>query len=123
VSAHILGPARLAMYRTRSNNVRKFRTPGGRLSVQYIAKRAGPRICADTRVELHGIGCHTKTKFKNLPKRKRTVTRAYGGSLSAEAVRHRILRAFFNDELRVIKQGANQAKRTTKRKQGGQRKK
>ena len=58
----------------------------------------------------------TKTTFKNLPKRRRTVTRAYGGYLSHEAVRHRILRAFFNEELRVIKQGAVQrkAKKATK---------
>ena len=52
----------------------------------------------------------TKTVFKNLPNRRRTVTRIYGGYLSAEAVRHRILRAFFNEELRVIKQGASQKK-------------
>jgi len=38
------------------------------------------------------------------------VTRAYGGYLSHEAVRHRILRAFFNEELRVIKHGASQRK-------------
>ncbi len=54
---------------------------------------------------MNGIPSYTKTVFRNLPKRRRTVTRAYGGSLSHEAVRHRILRAFFNEELRVIKQG------------------
>ena len=59
----------------------------------------------------------TKTVFKNLPNRRRTVTRKYGGYLSAEAVRHRILRAFFNEELRVIKQGAA----TKKTKKGGKR--
>jgi hypothetical protein len=58
----------------------------------------------------------TKSAFKNLPKRRRTVTRAYGGTLSAEAVRHRVLRAFFNEELKVIKQGATQRKT---RKQAG----
>jgi large subunit ribosomal protein L34e len=58
----------------------------------------------------------SKSEYKNLPKRRRTVTRAYGGSLSAEAVRHRVLRAFFNEELKVIKQGATQRKT---RKQAG----
>lgn len=62
-----------------------------------------------------------KTTFKGLPKRRRTVTRAYGGTLSAEAVRHRILRAFFNEELKVIKQGA--ATRRSGKKSGKGRKK
>ncbi len=62
---------------------------------------------------LNGIPMVTKNVFKNLPKRRRTVTRKYGGYLSAEAVRHRILRAFFNEELRIIKQGAS-LKRTKK---------
>ena len=56
----------------------------------------------------------TKNVFKNLPKRRRTVTRKYGGYLSAEAVRHRILRAFFNEELRIIKQGASTQRKAKK---------
>jgi len=76
------------------------------LTIQYRNKRVSPVTCGDTGVKLNGIPMVTKTVFKNLPKRRRTVTRAYGGYLSHEAVRHRILRAFFNEELRVIKQGA-----------------
>ena len=40
-----------------------------------------------------------KTEWKNAPKRVRTVSRTYGGVLSGGAVRHRIMRAFFNEEL------------------------
>ncbi len=63
---------------------------------------------------MNGLPCH----FKNLPRRKRTVSRAYGGSLSHEAVRHRILRSFFNEELKVIKQGASQRRAGKRSKQG-----
>ena len=80
------------------------------MTIQYRNKRVSPVTCGDSGVFLNGIPLCTKTVFKNLPKRRRTVTRKYGGYLSAEAVRHRILRAFFNEELRVIKQGASQRK-------------
>jgi large subunit ribosomal protein L34e len=109
-------------YRTRSNLVRKFRTPGGKLAIQYRNKRVARILCGDTKQELNGIPRTIKSVFKNLPKRRRTVTRAYGGSLSHEAVRHRVLRAFFNEELKVIKQGAS-AQRRVKKQAGKGRKK
>lgn len=80
------------------------------MTIQYRNKKVSGVICGDTGVKLNGIPQVTKTVFRNLPKRRRTVTRAYGGYLSHEAVRHRILRAFFNEELRVIKQGTSQRK-------------
>ena len=36
-------------------------------------------------------------------------------SLSAEAVKHRIMRAFFNEEPKCIKQGAHKAKKGKKK--------
>ena len=53
--------------------------------------------------------------WKDAPKRVRTVSRVYGGTLSAEAVKHRIMRAFFNEELKCIKQGALKAKKGKKK--------
>ncbi len=97
-------------YRTRSNVTRKIRTPGGKFTIQYRNKTPSPVICGDTKLPLQGIPSVTKSVFRNLPKRRRTVTRAYGGTLSAEAVRHRVLRSFFNEELKVIKQNAAQRK-------------
>ena len=90
------------------------------MSIQYLRKTSKQRVCGDTKLPLNGIGTYTKTQFKGLPTRKRTVSRAYGGSLSAEAVRHRILRAFFNEELKVIKSSANASRKAGKRRQGGQ---
>ena len=80
------------------------------MAIQYRNKRPSRVICGDTKLPLNGIPVVTKSVFKNLPKRRRTVTRAYGGSLSHEAVRHRVLRSFFNEELKVIKQSAAQRK-------------
>lgn len=92
-------------YHTKSNKLKRFRTPGGKLAFQKIAKVRNPIRCGDTGVVLNGIKRLNKCQWKNAPKRCRTVSRAYGGVLCAEAVRHRIMRAFFNDELRGIKFG------------------
>jgi len=97
--------------RTRSNKVRKFRTPGGKLSIQYTSKRNALRVCGDTQVPLNGISRARNAQFRNLSKKSRTVSRPYGGSLSHEAVKHRIMRAFFNEELKVLKQGATTSKK------------
>ena len=100
-------------YRTKSNEVRKFRTPGGKLSIQYMTKAVKRLTCSETGQYLNGIPVLTKSKFKALPKTQRTVSRPYGGSLCGGAVRSRIMRAFFNEEMRVIKQAA-QARRKNK---------
>lgn len=41
--------------------------------------------------------------MKRIAKRKRTVSRPYGGCLSANAVKERIIRAFLVEEVKVIK--------------------
>jgi large subunit ribosomal protein L34e len=42
-------------YATRSNVVRKLRTPGGKVTVQYVTKKANPVKCGDTGVPLQGV--------------------------------------------------------------------
>jgi len=96
---------------------------------QIITKAAkGPR-CGDTGVALNGVRCSATlfcdgtcccqfmcalpgllqiprlrpTEYARIPKHDRTVTRAYGGCLSAKAVRERILRAFIIEEQRIVK--------------------
>ena len=111
-------------YHTQSNKLKRIRTPGGRLTFQKIKKVRNAIKCGDTGVELNGIKRLDKCQWKNAPKRVRTVSRTYGGVLSAEAVRHRILRAFFNEELKCIKNvvAAPKSKKTQKRKQQGKKK-
>ena len=43
------------------------------------------------------------SKYKNLKKRERRVSRAYGGSFCGTCVREKILRAFLLEEQKVVK--------------------
>ena len=90
-------------FHTKSNKLKRIRTPGGKLTFQKIAKVRNPIVCGDTGVALNGIKRLNKCQWKNAPKRVRTVSRTYGGVLSASAVKHRIMRAFFNEELKCVK--------------------
>ena len=47
--------------------------------------------CAITKKPLRGIPRLTNRKFKNLNKSQKTVSRAYGGYMSAEALKQKIL--------------------------------
>lgn len=42
-------------YNTRSNRIRKFKTPGGKLSVHYVTKAAKPVACGDCGTALQGV--------------------------------------------------------------------
>ena len=105
-------------YHTDSNILKRVKTPGGRLTFQKSAKVRNPIICGDTGVQLNGIKRLDKCEWKNAPKRVRTVSRAYGGVLCSSAVRHRIMRAFLNEELKCIKKARYAPK--NKGKKGGQ---
>ena len=107
-------------YHTESNRLKRIKTPGGRLTYHKLAKVRNPVICGDTGVELNGIKRLDKCQWRNAPKRMRTVSRAYGGVLCSRAVRHRIMRAFFNEELKCIKRAAIPKKKPAK---SGQQKK
>ena len=108
-------------YHTKSNKVKRFRTPGGKLRFKKIKKSRNPVICGDTKVILNGLKRLGKKDWKSLPKSQRTVSRTYGGCLSHEAVKHRIMRAFFNEELKCIKRAVAAPKK--KPNKGGQQKK
>mmetsp|Transcript_10598 Transcript_10598/g.12876 ORF Transcript_10598/g.12876 Transcript_10598/m.12876 type:complete len:111 (-) Transcript_10598:123-455(-) len=90
-------------YHTKSNRMQVVKTPGGKLVMHTVKKRsAGPK-CGDTGVQLHGIKKLKASAYKNVHKREKTVSRAYGGSLSGGAVRNRILRAFLVEEQKIVK--------------------
>ncbi len=109
-------------YHTESNRLKRVKTPGGRITLHKLSKVRNPIICGDTGVELNGIKRLDKCQWKNAPKRMRTVSRAYGGVLCSSAVRHRIMRAFLNEELKCIKK-ARYAPKNKKNKGGQQQKK
>lgn len=91
-------------YRTKSNKVRPVKTPGGKLVARYITKSAKGPACGDCHKRLQGLRRLRPAEFARLPKCKRTVARAYGGSRCAGCVRNRILRAFIIEEQKIVKQ-------------------
>ena len=98
-------------YRTRSNVVRKIRTPGGRLIVQYKNKQVKRLVCAETKKYLNGIPRKPSNK---VPRKQRTVSRPYGGVLCAKSVENRIKRAFFNEEMKILKNAVHAKKTKSK---------
>ena len=42
-------------------------------------------------------------QYKQVPKRQRTVSRAYGGAMCSKCVRNRIVRAFLIEEQKIVK--------------------
>jgi large subunit ribosomal protein L34e len=72
-------------YNTSSNKVRKTRTPGGRLAVLHLKKKTKAPTCGEAGcdVRLGGLKRVRPSDWKNLKKRERTVSRAYGGVLCA----------------------------------------
>ena len=89
-------------YNTKQHRFRGVRTPGGTLKGHKVTKTSkGPR-CGVTKVSLTGIKHLKATKYQRTKKRERTVSRAYGGCLSAGAVKERIMRAFLLEEQKAV---------------------
>lgn len=85
-------------YNTQSNKVRKVRTPGSKVVVQYVQKRAkgplAPHDSCDCGKRINGVPRLRPYAYKKLSQRQKTVSRPYGGVLCAGCVKSRIIRAF-----------------------------
>uniref|UniRef100_A0A7S1TDA2 60S ribosomal protein L34 n=1 Tax=Compsopogon caeruleus TaxID=31354 RepID=A0A7S1TDA2_9RHOD len=97
---------RRSPYATKSNRIKKIKTPGGKLTVQYLKKKASRPRCGETGVILQGVAMGRPKQYMRMSKPKKSVSRAYGGNLCARAVRDRIVRAFLIEEQRIVKQVA-----------------
>ena len=51
-------------YHTKSNILKRVRTPGGRLTVHHTRKVRNPIVCGDTGVQLNGIKRLDKCQWK-----------------------------------------------------------
>jgi large subunit ribosomal protein L34e len=89
-------------YNTKSNRVKVVKTPGGKLTYQYVKKRGTVPKCGDCKVELPGIKASRPKERMSMTKRLKTVSRTYGGSRCAKCVRLRIVRAFLIEEQRIV---------------------
>ena len=74
---------RRASYRTNTNRFRTFKTPGGKLAIQYIAKKSSGR-----RIK-HGLKTGRPQDLKRMSVNRRTVSRPYGGNLTHVEVKDR----------------------------------
>lgn len=90
-------------YRTKSNAVRRLRTPGGKLVFQNVRKSYGRHKCGDCKRPLPGLPAKSPAVYRRLKKRERTVNRAYGGTRCHRCVREKIIRAFLLEEQRRVK--------------------
>ena len=90
-------------YNTKSNKRRLVKTPGNRLTYLHRNKQKRLPRCALTKQKLHGIKPSRPGERSRIPKRKRRVTRAYGGVLSCKAVQEKILRAYLQEEMKNVK--------------------
>merc|ERR1711924_184834 len=63
-------------YATKSNKVRKVKTPGGLLTFHNVGKKAAKIKCGDCGLALQGIPALRPCMYKRLAKNKKTVARA-----------------------------------------------
>ena len=102
-------------YNTKSNKIRKVKTPGGRLVAQYVRKNAkGPQRAQNGNAKLSGLPKLRNAQYKNLAHCKRTVSRPYGGVLTPQDVKEKILRAFLIEEVKIVKQVVRDQKEANK---------
>merc|ERR1712100_303 len=97
-------------WNTRSNKIRQVRTPGGRLSVQYVAKRAAtPKSAMVTDSQrLGGLRRMRPHAYSCIPKHHRRIARAYGGVFTHSEVKNRIIRTFLTEEVKNVKKAISQ---------------
>merc|ERR1712100_158149 len=100
---------RNSAYRTRSNNFKPVKTPGGKLVLHLIKKHTKG-------TEMQGVKVRRPHDFKRLTSSKRSVSRAYGGVLTAGEVKNRIMRAFLIDEFKNFKNVSKTSEKKDKKK-------
>merc|ERR1712072_792445 len=67
-------------YATKSNGVRKVKTPGGKITLHNVSKKYSAPKCGDCHAALQGIPVLKPVLYSRLAKNKKNVSRAYGGS-------------------------------------------
>merc|ERR1712159_32958 len=83
-------------YRTRSNNFKPVKTPGGKLVLHLIKKHTKGN-------GMQGIKVARPNDFRRMNASRRRVSRAYGGVLTGSEVKDRIMRAFLIEEFKRFK--------------------
>ena len=91
-------------YTTRSNKIRKIRTPGGRLTVQYMKKKSkGPQTAFGVKTRLSGLKKLSNPDYWRSSRSSRRIARPYGGVVTPTELKERILRSFLIEEVKIVK--------------------
>jgi len=90
-------------YSTTRNRFKISKTPRNKLKILYLKKKISPLACKNENIKLNGIKVSGVRKFSHFCRRKKTVSRAYGGNLSGRAVKEKIIKAFLIEEQKLIK--------------------
>jgi large subunit ribosomal protein L34e len=83
--------------------VRVSKTPGNRLRVLSIKKKTSQPKCKISNTVLKGIKREKANSFMNSCKRKKSISRPYGGVISGSIVEKRIKKAFLIEEQKIVK--------------------
>merc|ERR1712173_577999 len=91
-------------WNTSSNQRKISKTPGGKLVFLYTGKKGVVAKCGDTGKKLQGVKAARSTALQpgRTTRRSKSVTRAYGGGVSANALKRRITRAFLIEEQKIV---------------------
>eukprot|EP01115_Flamella_aegyptia_P006169 TRINITY_DN25952_c0_g1_i1.p1 TRINITY_DN25952_c0_g1~~TRINITY_DN25952_c0_g1_i1.p1 ORF type:complete len:113 (-),score=10.03 TRINITY_DN25952_c0_g1_i1:110-448(-) len=92
-------------YNTASNKVKVVKTPGGKLTLHYRTKNAKGPVCGESfcTIPINGVPHLRPKQYSRISKRRKHVSRAYGGALCGPCVRQRIIRAFLIEEQKIVK--------------------
>merc|ERR1711887_176672 len=91
-------------WNTSSNQRKISKTPGGKLVFLYTGKRGTVAKCGDTGKPLQGVKAARPAGLKpgRCTRRSKTISRAYGGCVSADSLKRRITRAFLIEEQKIV---------------------
>ena len=91
-------------WNTSSNQRKIVKTPGAKLVFLYTGKRGTVAKCGDTGKPLQGVKAARPAELRpgRVTRRSKTVSRAYGGCIAANALKRRITRAFLIEEQKIV---------------------
>ena len=90
-------------YSTRSNKLRVTKTPGNKLNALKRKKRKTNRMCPIFTQKIKGVNVPGSRRFKIFSKKSKTVSRAYGGCLSLQAIKKNVIKSFLIEEKKLAK--------------------
>jgi len=90
-------------YSTKSNKTRVIKTPGNNLNSLKLKKKKSHRLCPIFTQKIKGVNCPGSRRYNSSSKKSKTVSRAYGGCLSLQAIRQNITKSFLIEEKKLAK--------------------